>query len=47
MTNEMVVTGTRDYKIGGSGYNAGFRVDFAAAMGLPNPFGGRNWPAIN
>jgi hypothetical protein len=45
-TNEMVVTGTRDYKIGGSGYNAGYPVDFAAELGLPNPFGARNWPAI-
>src|SRR5437763_15564926 len=47
MTNEMVATGTRDYSIGGSGYNAGFPVDFAAALKLPNPFGARNWPAIN
>jgi hypothetical protein len=46
-TNEINVTGTRDYKIGGSGYNAGYPVDFAAELGLPNPFGGRNWPAIN
>ncbi len=45
-TNEMVATGTRDYKIGGSGYNAGYPVDYAAVMGLPNPFGARNWPAI-
>ena len=47
MTNEMVATGTRDYSIGGSGYNAGFPVDYASVLGLPNPFGGRNWPAIN
>jgi hypothetical protein len=47
MTNEMVATGTRDYKIGGSGYNAGYPVDYAAVLGLPNPFGARNWPAIN
>ncbi|MGH9720559.1 MAG: carboxypeptidase regulatory-like domain-containing protein, partial [Bryobacteraceae bacterium] len=46
-TNEMVATGTRDYKIGGSGYNAGFPVDFAKELGLPNPFGARNWPAIS
>jgi hypothetical protein len=46
-TNEINVTGTRDYKIGGSGYNAGYPVDFANELGLPNPFGGRNWPAIN
>jgi hypothetical protein len=43
----MVATGTRDYSIGGSGYNAGWPVDYAAELGLPNPFGGRNWPAIN
>ena len=47
MTNEMVATGTRDYSIGGSGYNSGFPVDYAAELKLPNPFGGRNWPAIN
>src|SRR5206468_6210230 len=46
-TNEMVATGTRDYSIGGSGYNAGFPVDYAGVLGLPNPFGARNWPAIN
>jgi len=46
MTNEVVATGTRDYKIGGSGYNAGYPVNFAAELGLPNPFGARNWPAI-
>ena len=46
-TNEMVATATRDYAIGGSGYNAGFPVDFAGVLGLPNPFGARNWPAIN
>ena len=46
-TNEMVATGTRDYSIGGSGYNAGYPVDYAGVLGLPNPFGARNWPAIN
>jgi hypothetical protein len=46
MTNEIVATGTRDYSIGGSGYNAGFPVDYAGVLGLPNPFGARNWPAI-
>ena len=47
MTNEMVATGTRDYSIGGSGYNQGYPVDYAGVLGLPNPFGARNWPAIN
>src|SRR5437016_2505493 len=46
-SNQMVATGTRDYSIGGSGYNAGFPVDYAAVLGLPNPFGARNWPAIS
>ena len=46
-TNEMNATATRDYKIGGSGYNAGYPVDFAGALGLPNPFGGRTWPPIS
>jgi hypothetical protein len=41
-TNELVATGTRDYSIGGSGYNGGFPVDYAAELGLPNPFGARN-----
>src|SRR6185295_12622337 len=46
-TNEMVATGTRDYSIGGSGYNAGFPVDYAGTMGLPNPFGAKNFPSLN
>jgi hypothetical protein len=45
-TNEMVATGTRDYSIGGSGYNAGFPVDYAGELGLPNPFGARNMPGL-
>ena len=45
-TNEMNATATRDYKIGGSGYNEGYPVDFAKELGLPNPFGARSWPAI-
>ena len=54
MTNEMQTTGTRDIVVNGSGYNAGYPVDYAGVLGLPNPFvgptgspAGHTWPNIS
>jgi len=43
MTNELLLNGSRDYHRRGSG---DFETNYAAALGLPNPFGAPNWPAI-
>ena len=43
MTNELLINGSRDYHRRGSG---DFETNYAAALGLPNPFGAPNWPAI-
>lgn len=44
MTNELLVTATRDFHRRGSG---DFQTDYASALGLPNPFNAPNWPAIS
>ena len=43
LTNELLVNFSRDYHRRGSG---DFETNYAAALGLPNPFGAPNWPAI-
>ena len=43
MTNELLVTGTRDYHQRGAG---DLKTDYAALLGLPNPFNARNWTPI-
>jgi hypothetical protein len=43
MTNELLVSASRDYHRRGSG---DFETNYAAALGLPNPFHAPNWPAI-
>jgi len=44
LTNELLISGTRDFQQRGSG---DFQTDYASSLlGLPNPFGGRNWPTI-
>jgi len=42
-TNELLVTATRDFHRRGSG---DFQTNYAAELGLPNPFNAPNWPAI-
>src|SRR5262249_8064228 len=44
MTNELLVSASRDYHRRGSG---DFETNYAAALGLPNPFQAPNWPAIS
>ncbi|MGH9721716.1 MAG: carboxypeptidase-like regulatory domain-containing protein [Bryobacteraceae bacterium] len=44
MTNELLVNATRDFHRRGSG---DFQTNYAAALGLPNPFNAPNWPAIS
>src|SRR5258708_38305752 len=44
MTNELLVNASRDYHRRGSG---DFETNYAAALGLPNPFQAANWPAIS
>jgi hypothetical protein len=44
MTNELLITATRDFHRRGSG---DFQTDYAGALGLPNPFNAPNWPAIS
>jgi hypothetical protein len=44
LTNELLISGTRDFQQRGSG---DFQTDYASkTLGLPNPFGGKNWPGI-
>ena len=43
LTNELLISGSRDYHRRGSG---DFETNYAAALGLPNPLGAPNWPAI-
>jgi hypothetical protein len=44
LTNELLVSGLRDWHNRGAGDN---KTDYAALLGLPNPFGGRNWPVVD
>src|SRR5262245_23196756 len=44
MTNELLVSASRDFHRRGSG---DFETNYAAALGLPNPFGAANWPNIS
>ncbi len=44
MTNEMLITATRDFHRRGSG---DFQTNYGAALGLPNPFSAPNWPVIS
>jgi hypothetical protein len=43
LTNELLFTASSDYHRRGSG---DFETNYAAALGLPNPFEAANWPAI-
>ncbi len=43
MTNELLITASSDYHRRGSG---DFETNYAAALGLPNPFNAPNWPVI-
>jgi hypothetical protein len=43
-TNELLVTGTRDFHRRGAG---DFQTDYAAMLGLPNPFNARNWTVVS
>lgn len=44
MTNELIVSGTRDYQRRGTG---DFSTDYSrTVLGLPNPFNAPNWPSI-
>ena len=43
MTNELLLNASRDFHRRGSG---DFETNYAAALGLPNPFLAPNWPAI-
>ncbi len=43
LTNELLISGTRDYQRRGSG---DFQTNYAQTLlGLPNPFQGMNWPS--
>src|SRR6185369_6194852 len=42
-TNELLLNGSRDYQWRGSGDQ---HTNYAAALGLPNPFQAPNWPSI-
>jgi hypothetical protein len=44
MTNELLLNASRDYHRRGSG---DFQTNYAAALGLPNPFNAPNWPAVS
>jgi len=44
MTNEVILTGTRDFQRRGTG---DFKTDYSrTVLGLPNPFNSPNWPSI-
>jgi hypothetical protein len=43
-TNELLLNASRDFHRRGSG---DFETNYATALGLPNPFGATNWPAIS
>lgn len=44
LTNELLITGTRDFQRRGSG---DFQTNYAqTVLGLPNPFGAANWPTL-
>ncbi|MGH9722388.1 MAG: carboxypeptidase regulatory-like domain-containing protein, partial [Bryobacteraceae bacterium] len=44
LTNELLVSGLRDWHNRGAGDN---QTNYAALLGLPNPFGARNWPVVD
>ena len=44
LTNELLLTGTRDWQRRGSG---DFQTNYTGTMGLPNPFNAPNWPNIS
>ena len=44
LTNELLVTGSRDYHRRGAGDH---KTDYAGLLGLPNPYGAKNWTVIN
>jgi hypothetical protein len=45
LTNELLISGTRDFQRRGSG---DFQTNYAQTLlGLPNPFQGANWPSIS
>ena len=45
LTNELLISATRDYQRRGSG---DFQTNYAGVtLGLPNPFLGKNWPTIS
>ncbi|MGH9659095.1 MAG: hypothetical protein ACRD96_11165, partial [Bryobacteraceae bacterium] len=44
MTNELLINASRDFHRRGSG---DFQTNYAAALGLPNPFQAANWPVIS
>ena len=44
VTNELVVTGTRDYQRRGTG---DYKTNYTSGLNLPNPFQSVNWPTIN
>jgi hypothetical protein len=44
VTNELIVTGTRDYQRRGTG---DYKTSYTSALNLPNPFQSVNWPTIN
>ncbi|MGH9673864.1 MAG: hypothetical protein ACRD44_11845, partial [Bryobacteraceae bacterium] len=44
LTNEVLVSGLRDWHNRGAGDN---KTNYAALLGLPNPFDGRNWPVVD
>ena len=44
LTNEVLISGLRDWHNRGAGDN---KTDYAALLGLPNPFSARNWTVID
>ncbi|MGH9657664.1 MAG: hypothetical protein ACRD96_03910, partial [Bryobacteraceae bacterium] len=44
LTNELLVSGLRDWHNRGAGDN---QTDYAALLGLPNPFSARNWTVVD
>jgi len=44
LTNEVLISGLRDWHNRGAGDN---KTNYAALLGLPNPFGAVNWPTID
>jgi hypothetical protein len=44
LTNEVLVSGLRDWHYRGAGDN---QTNYAALLGLPNPFDARNWPTFD